>query len=114
MKGLLEQFEDNNFLITCSNWFYAPDGKQYRAVWGKVKVMNDEATLGIKTNAKSANWYAIVGKGDKSTIVAGCQILYACVCNEAPFTGEGIMLKCLESTLEQKEIRVENNIYLAQ
>lgn len=61
-------------LITCSNWFYAPDGSQYRAVYGTVKaIRNDEETLGIKTNRGSSNWYVEIG----NMTIAGCQINYA-------------------------------------
>ena len=61
-------------LITTSAWFYAPDGKQYRAVFGTVKgIKSDQETLGIKTNNKSSNWYLEIG----NTIIAGCQIHYA-------------------------------------
>ena len=61
-------------LITTDNWFYGPDGKQYRAVWGTIKtILNDEAQLGIKTNARSTNWYVEIG----CMVIAGCQIHYA-------------------------------------
>lgn len=62
------------YLITCDNWFLAPDGKQYRAVHGTVnRVMNDTDTLGIQTNRHSTNWFLQVG----NVMVAGCQIHYA-------------------------------------
>lgn len=114
MQSLLQQFASSNFLITTTEWFYAPDGNTYRAVWGKVKICKDEETLGIKTNIRSANWYAVVGEGEKQTIVAGCQIHYACICNNTPFTGERKQLKVFESLGKQEEIRIENGIYLAQ
>ena len=61
-------------LITCDHWFYAPDGKQYRAVFGTVKaVRSSEETLGVRTNAKSTNWYVEIG----CVTLAGCQIHYA-------------------------------------
>lgn len=61
-------------LITCDNWFYAPDGRQYRAVHGTVKaVVGSEQALGIKTNARSTNWYVEIG----NVTLAGCQIHYA-------------------------------------
>lgn len=72
------------YLITTDNWFYAPDGKQYKAAWGEVKVFNDDVVLGIKTNVRSSNWYAIVGDSDKEVMIAGCQIHYAVKCNEKP------------------------------
>lgn len=114
MKSLLEQFADNNFLITCSNWFYAPDGKCYRGVWGKVAIHSDADTLGIKTNNKSANWYAIVGEGGKSVIIAGCQIHYACVSMKPPHTGMVKEIRINETQGNTYEVERENIIYLAQ
>lgn len=64
----------DKFLITTDNWFIAPDGVEYRAVWGTVNgIIESENTLGIKTNAKSTNWYVSIG----NMIIAGCQIHYA-------------------------------------
>lgn len=61
-------------LVTTDNWFFAPDGECYRAVFGTVQgIYKDEDVLGIKTNARSTNWYAQVG----NTTIAGCQIHYA-------------------------------------
>jgi hypothetical protein len=68
-------------LISAAAWFFAPDGRQYRAVWGTVRgVHSDSETLGIRTNARSANWYVEVG----DTIIAGCQVMYAVRCAEPP------------------------------
>lgn len=71
------------YLITTDNWFFAPDGKQYKAVWGNVVIVED-SYLGIKTNRNSSNWYARVGNGDTHVLVAGCQIHYAVRCEERP------------------------------
>lgn len=61
-------------LVTTDNWFIAPDGSQYRAVFGTVQgILNDTETLGKKTNARSTNWYVKVG----NMLIAGCQIHYA-------------------------------------
>src|SRR3546814_15952739 len=61
-------------LITTDNWFYAPDGKSYRAAFGTVKaIRSSEIALGVKTNSKSTNWYVEVG----NMLIAGCQIHYA-------------------------------------
>lgn len=69
-------------LITCDNWFFAPDGQSYRAVWGTVKaVRTDNEVLGLKTNARSTNWYVEIG----NMILAGCQIHYALECGEPHF-----------------------------
>jgi hypothetical protein len=71
------------YLITTDNWFYAPDGKQYRGVWGNVEIVSD-AILGIKTNVRSSNWFAKVGSEDNHVIIAGCQIHYAVKCENEP------------------------------
>lgn len=64
----------DKLLITTDCWFVAPDGKQYKAVFGTVKgVYDDESTLGIKTNRHSANWFVVIG----GMTIAGCQIHYA-------------------------------------
>jgi len=61
-------------LITTHNWFTAPDGRQYKAVFGTVNsVMDATETLGLKTNAHSTNWYVECG----NMTIAGCQINYA-------------------------------------
>lgn len=69
------QFEiGTKVLITTDNWFYAPDGKQYRSAYGTVRgIHTDEKTLGIRTNARSTNWYVQVG----DLMIAGCQVHYA-------------------------------------
>lgn len=69
-------------LVTVDNWFVAPDGHQYRAVFGRVKgCYTAEETLGIRPNGKSTNWYLEIG----DVTIAGCQIHYAIrtdVCSE--------------------------------
>lgn len=62
-----------NVLITTVDWFFAPDGKLYRAVWGELKAIKQaEANLGIRPNGRSINWYIEVG----NMTVAGCQVNY--------------------------------------
>jgi hypothetical protein len=62
-----------NVLVTTADWFYAPNGKSYRAVWGTLKgVKTAEDTLGIRPNGKSTNWYMQIG----NMTIAGCQINY--------------------------------------
>jgi hypothetical protein len=75
------------YLITTDAWFYAPDGKQYKAAWGEVKILEDN-TLGLKTNRNSTNWFAKVGSDQNHIIIAGCQIHYAIKCEEKPNTGK--------------------------
>ena len=71
------------YLITTDNWFIAPDGKNYRAVWGDVEIV-DDSILGIKTNRNASNWFAKVGTENNHVIVAGCQIHYSIRCDKKP------------------------------
>lgn len=71
------------YLITTDNWFYAPNGRQYKSVWGEVEVFED-SILGIKTNRNASNWYIKVGSLENHIIVAGCQIHYAVRCENKP------------------------------
>ena len=74
---------NENYLITSNNWFVAPDGKQYKSVWGKVTgVFDDGETLGIKTNDKSTNWYIVIG----NMIIAGCQVFFVIQTDSIDFT----------------------------
>lgn len=73
------------YLITTDAWFFAPDGKLYRAVWGDVQITED-SFLGVKTNRNSSNWFAKVGTESNHVIVAGCQIHYAVRCESKPHT----------------------------
>lgn len=68
------------YLITTDAWFFAPDGRQYRAVWGDVEILSD-SVLGVKTNSRSSNWYAKVSGEQEHVILAGCQIHYAVKCD---------------------------------
>ena len=73
------------YIVTTDNWFYAPDGNSYKAVWGDVTILED-TFLGIKTNRNASNWYAKIGTEDNHVVVAGCQIHYAVKCDPKPHT----------------------------
>ncbi len=69
-------------LITTDDWFIAPDGQTYKAVHGTINaVLNDAEALGIKTNARSSNWFISIG----NMLIAGCQIHYAIKCSSPDF-----------------------------
>lgn len=74
---------EGKYLISTDAWFTAPDGKQYKAAWGNVKVLED-TFLGLKTNRNSTNWFIKLGSSKRHIIIAGCQIHYAIKCNEKP------------------------------
>jgi len=99
------------YLINTDNWFVAPDGKQYKAVWGQVQIVND-SILGITTNRNSTNWFAMVGEGKKHVIIAGCQIHYAVMCEEKPNTEPA---ECWETKDgEIKTFLAPSRIYIAE
>lgn len=69
-------------LITTEEYFVAPDGQQYKAVFGTVTIVDKRIMIGeLKANPRSVNWYAQVGTGQGSIIIAGCQISYAVKCD---------------------------------
>lgn len=73
-------FSGKRVLITTSEWFYAPDGQSYRAIWGSAEVQKSEDLLGVKPH-NYANWFAVV---NGTFLIAGCQIHYVMLCEEKP------------------------------
>lgn len=72
----------DNVLITSDSWFYAPNGLKYRSIWGTLNgIYDDKQFLGIKTNARSSNWYVQVGNHS----IAGCQIHHVIKTDNAHF-----------------------------
>lgn len=70
-------------LLTCTDWFLAPDGHSYKGVFGTVKsVKSDDALLGVQTNRHSTNWYVEIG----NMTISGCRIDYAIRTDEADMT----------------------------
>jgi len=72
------------YLITTDNWFVAPDGIQYKAVWGTCQVRTIKDIFQIEPKRPSTNWFLEIGSDGKEMIVAGCQIHYAVRCDEEP------------------------------
>lgn len=99
------------YLITTDNWFFAPDGLQYRAVWGEVEIIED-SQLGLKTNRNSTNWYAKIGEEGKEVVVAGCQIHYAVKCDKMPNTND--VADWSDSSGEFKKFTRPTKIYIAE
>jgi len=95
------------YLITTSEWFYAPDGQQYRAIFGTVhSIETDEQTLGVKTNRGSTNWYVLIGE----MIVAGCQIHYVVRADEV---SDDPCRREIDHDGETKVVGAETRIYRA-
>ncbi len=77
-ESQVSQMVGNSILVTTDCWFTAPDGESYKSAYGTlIAVHTDQEALGIKTNSKSTNWYAQVGR----LLIAGCQIHYAINCD---------------------------------
>lgn len=93
------------YLITTDNWFIAPDGKSYRAVWGEVHTMTAAEALGIEPNRNSANWMVKVGTEEHHIILAGCQIHYAVSCPDRPNQGD-----TLQKYSDDKEKNWRDNV----
>lgn len=75
MKNLIGK----QVLVTTASWFFAPDGREYRAAWGILHALNTtEETLGFKPNTRHTNWFIQVG----NLTIAGCQIQYLVETNE--------------------------------
>jgi len=71
------------YLITTDDWFVAPNGDRYNAVWGKTVCKQMEEEMGFKPT-HSANWFAKIGTGEGEIIIAGCQIHFAIKLNKRP------------------------------
>ena len=100
------------YLITSDNWFFAPDGKQYRAAWGNVEIVED-TLLGLKTNRNSTNWFAKIGNEEKHIIMAGCQIHYAIKCDNKPNV-EYAKDWCSDAANGLKEFDTPSKIYISE
>lgn len=96
------------YLITTNNWFIAPDGDQYRGVFGTIHaILNDEEALGIKTNRHSSNWYVHIG----NMFIGGCQIHYAIRTDSVSIVPPN---RQIEHKGELKDAREDNSrIYMA-
>lgn len=103
-------------LVTFSNWFYAPDGQQYKAAWGIINMLIEKRTgVGFSANpvdelySKIGNNDIKIGDGDKSLIVSGSMIQFVLECHDKP--------KQLEGTYTLKDDsreHINNAIYIAE
>lgn len=78
---MIDKFINQKVLITTSEWFVGPDGKDHKAVWGTLKGVYEAGKhLGFIPNRAHANWFYEVG----DIIMMGCQVKYICLCSEQP------------------------------
>lgn len=79
----MQKFIGKKCLVTTTNWFFAPDGNQYRAIWGTLNEIHEAGkSLGFIPNRSHANWFIEIGK----VVVMGCQVMYIIQCDEKPVT----------------------------
>lgn len=73
----MKDYINSKVLITTREWFFAPDGRQYKAVHGTLKgVHAAKDVFGFTVNASHANWLIEVG----DMAILGCQVLYCVRC----------------------------------
>ena len=69
--------------VQVDDWVMAPDGQQYRVLFGRVRVIRAKDLLGLEPR-NSANWFLRVGEGEGAVLVAGCRIHYAFCVTKKP------------------------------
>jgi len=95
------------YLVTTDDWFLAPDGELYRAVWGTSSIEKIEDTLGFIPIRPSTNWYMKVGNENNYIIIAGCKIHYVCRCEDKPKSNHaGKLYKDKDTGSEWNEDRI--------
>lgn len=97
--------KSGKYLISTDSWFYGPDGEQYRAVWGDCEVILAKEELGF-VPTHGTNWFARIGRGAGSIIIAGCHIHYAIEAPEPPT----VISKVYTDKATDRDIRC-NQIY---
>ena len=70
--------------VTCDDWVFAPDGQEYRTLFGPLTVIKARDLFGFEPKAPSTNWYIRVGEGEGAILVAGCRIHQAILCTRKP------------------------------
>ena len=94
------------YLISTDNWFVAPNGEQYNAVWGKATYTTTKESMGFNP-VRSTNWFVKVGESENSILIAGCQIHYAIRTDKKP--------KLIQGTYQEKDTGQKlafNKIYI--
>jgi hypothetical protein len=106
----MKNFLNQKVIITTSAWFYAPDGKLYRGVWGTLKgVHAAKDVLGFTVNASHSNFYVEIG----DTVIAGCQALYCVRCDIKP-NNDFVEHAMYDSGNGLKMIDRPNEIYISE
>jgi len=96
------------YLITTNNYFYGPDGEQYRAVYGVVQIKEAKDVFGFTPNVRHTNWITEVGTEEKKVVVTGCEVLYALKLDTPPTIKPGTWVD------KDGEQLPHNRIYIAE
>lgn len=59
--------------VTFDDWFFAPDGQQYRVAFGPIMIHRPVDLFGFQPKG-SADWFVQIGMGDFAVLLAGCKI----------------------------------------
>lgn len=73
-------------LVSCSDWFIAPDGKEYKAAWGTLNGIVSDEDMKLKMARMHANFYLLVGK----FMIAGCEAKFVIESEQRPNTEESL------------------------
>jgi|GEM_PF-3133273 len=105
----MHNYINQKVLITCNGWFYAPDGLQYKVVFGTLKGVHEASkTLGFIPNRSHANWFIEIG----NMTIMGCQVMYIIQTNN-PKLGEVMDWKQEEGKCTTVEYKRPTAIYNA-
>lgn len=77
------QWINKNVLFTCNQWFTAPDGKDYKVVYGTLKaILKTDDVFGFSARATAGHVNYIFEVGNM--VIAGCQVQYGVLCPTPP------------------------------
>ena len=80
----MKNYIGKKVLVTTSEWFLAPNGRTYKAVWGTLHAINEaKESVGFAIHRSQANWFIEIG----NMVIAGCQVMYLMDHPTEPETG---------------------------
>jgi len=80
----MKDYIGKKVLITCSSFFVAPDGAEYRAAYGTLKGIHESKDqFGFIPSRQHTNWMVEIG----NITITGCQVLYCMLCENEPVLG---------------------------
>lgn len=107
----MKHYIGEKVLVTTNGWFYGPDGKSYRAIWGTLKAVHTtNDTLGFTPSRNNTNWMAEIG----GAMIAGCQVLYFVLCPNRPDFETATHVAYDTTSKEVHQFEKPNEIYLSE